>query len=543
MTDLQSFFECYFSVFTEFLSYPNMRRFTLTPQSRKSIKLNSTSLKPIPFPRMSIMNDELSSKESRNTRDKAYKAACIENVIKFLMENAYEGQFSQKILMNPSVKEFQSIFKFIYSFIDSTPFQKFEEDVVNILKLLKYPYTSEITKSQLSAATPHTWPVLLSMISWLVDLVNKASSNDTQTTNIEIEFFDFTCEGYLKFMEGEDDSYLDEQFMEKIKLLHSKETLEIENQRKELEVIMSELENLKSKFDDLSRLENKKRKINDDLNSLILNDKQLEIKKAKYISSIEKIIEEITVIETQIEELIQIKNELLVQINSQTINPQDIKDLNIEKVELFKQLEKLKPEREELSRALKQIEQKINEKADLIEKVTSEINSIRTGLEMDKNGITVSVIVEMEKELSNKRESLVNYEISLATLEDKHKEKETHFQDLEEQYSHLNSKLQTIGSIYLEKKEIAERSQQKNRNEIDRLENELLKLKLESDSIYLKSEKDYSESKIKLDVLNSFIVKEKEEISRMVWDFYNNADSILKSFETVEKELKRTMHN
>lgn len=519
-----------------------MRRYTLTPQSRKSIKLNPASLKPTPFPRMSIIAEDISPKETRNTRDKTYKAGCIENVMKFLTENAYDGQFSQKILSNPSVKEFQSIFKFIYSFIDPTPFLRFEEDVVNIIKLLKYPYTSEITKSQLSATTPHTWPVLLSMLSWLVDLVNKSGSNETQTTNIEMEFFDFTCEGYLKFMEGEDDSYLDEEFMNKIKLLHSKDSLEIENQKKELEVTINELENIKSKFNDLTKLENKKKKINEDLNSLILNDKQLEIKKGKYVSSIEKIIEEITTIETQIEQLIQTKNSLLVQINSQTINPQDIKDLNIEKVELFRQLEKLKPEREELSKILKQVEQKTNEKIDMIEKIIVEINSIRMGLELDKSCLAVSLIVDTENELSNKRESLVNYEISLASLEDKHKEKESYFKDLEEQHSHLNSKLQTIGSIYLEKKEIAERSQQKNRNEIDRLENELLKLKLESDSIYLKSEKDYSESKIKLDVLNSFIVKEKEEISRMVWDFYNNADSILKSFDNIEKDIKRLPH-
>lgn len=519
-----------------------MRRYTLTPQSRKSIKLNPTSLKPAPFPRMSMASEEISMKEARNPRDKVHKSNCIENVIKFLGENAYDGHYSQKILMNPSVKEFQSIFKFIYSFIDPTPFLKFEEDVIMILKLLKYPYTGEITKSQLSAATPHTWPVVLSMINWMVDIVIKADLNETQTSNVEIEFFDFTCEGYLKFMEGEDDGYLDDQFMSKVTMMHSKENLEIENQKKELEVTKNELENIKSKFDDLSRLENKKRKINDDLNSLILNDKQLEVKKTKYIAAIEKVIEEITTIEVQIDDLIKVKNTLLVQINSQTINPQDIKELNIEKVELFKQLEKLKPERDELSKTLKHAEQKINEKMDSIEKIIAEINSLKVGLSIDRNTFSVSMIVDSENELSKKRESLINYEISLASLDDKIREKESLFKDLEEQYSHLNNKLQTIGSIYLEKKEISERSQQKNRNEIDRLENELLKLKLESDSIYLKSEKDYSESKIRLDIVNAFISKEREEISRMVWDFYSNADSILKSFEGLEKEIKRIVN-
>lgn len=517
-----------------------MKRYTMTPQSRKSIKLNPTTLRSTQFPRMSLATDDVVQKELRNTRDKAYKAACIENIAKFLTENAYDGVFSHKTLGNPSNKDFQSIFKFIYSFIDSTPFLKFEDDVLSILKLLKYPYCNEITRSQLTAVTPHTWPVVLSMMSWMADLIRRSDETETQTATVEDEFYEYVCEGYMKFMEGEEDESLDQQFMGKVSLMHSKEASEIEIQKKEVELMKSELDNLRSKFGDLSKLENKKKKINEDLNALIVNDKQLEAKKTKYISAIETIVEEISGIESKIEELVKAKNELLVQINSQTINPDDIKEMNIEKVELFKELERLKPERESLSKALKLAECKVAERTDENEKLAAEIHSLRKGLGIDREGFSYAQIVEAENELTSKRESIVNYELTLSSLEDKLREKEAQFKDLEEQYSHMNTKLQTIGSIYLEKKEISERSQQKNRNEIDRLENELLKLKLESDSIYLKSEKDYSEAKIKLDVLNSFISKEKEEIARMVWDFYNNADSLFKSIDLLEKDLRKS---
>lgn len=518
-----------------------MKRYTMTPQSRKSIKLNTAALKPSPFPRLSLATDDLVQKEARNTRDRAYKTACIENIVKFLTENAYEGVFSAKTLANPSNKDFQSIFKYIYSYIDSTPFLKFEDDILSILKLLKYPYCSEITRSQLTAVTPHTWPVVLSMMSWMVDLIRRSDEIETQAATVEGEFYEYVCEGYMKFMEGEEDEELEKQFLSRISQMHSKESEEIENLKKEVELVMSELENLKSKFDDLSKLEGKKKKINDDLNALIANDKQLEVKKAKYVSSIEKIVDEISTIETQIEELLKTKNELVVQINSQAINPHDIREMNVEKVELFKELEKLKPEREALSKSLKQVEARILEKSDENDRLVAEINSLRNGFNVERDKFTYKDITDLEGELSVKRESIVNYELALSTLDDKLKEKESQFKDLEEQYSHLNTKLQTIGSIYLEKKEISERSQQKNRNEVDRLENELLKLKLESDSIYLKSEKDYSEAKIKLDILNSFVSKEREEIGRMVWDFYNNAESLAKGVEVLEKDVKKTL--
>lgn len=511
----------------------------MTPQSRKSIKLNQAALKPTPFPRMTLAIDEIATKESRNTRDKVYKAGCIENVMKFLTENAYEGAFSHKIVGNPSNKEFQSIFKFMYSFIDSTPFLRFEDDVLSSLKLLKYPYCNEITRSQLTAITPHTWPVILSMMSWLADLIRRSDEIEDQTETVESGFYEYVCEGYTKFMSGEEDENLDQEFMKKISMMHSKETIEIEKLQEEVRVMMNELENQKSKFGDLSKLENKKMKINEDLNALIANDKQLELKKAKYISSIEKIVEEISHIESQIDDLIKVKNELIVQINSQTINPQDIKEMNIEKVELFKELERLKPERDALAKSLKLSESRTAEKAYENEKLAAEISSLRNGFNIDCKNFDHTLIVALENELVVKNEGMVNYELTLSSLEEKVREKNSQVKDLEEQYAHMNTKLQTIGSIYLEKKEISERSQQKNRNEVDRLENELLKLKLESDSIYLKSEKDYSEAKIKLDIQNSFISKEHEEIARMVWEFYNGADSLIKTIELIEKDLKK----
>jgi len=522
-----------------------MKRYTITPQPKKSIKIPSSIIKPSPFPRMSMAANDTSQKDIRNVRDKEYRSACAENIMLFFSENGYDGQYNQKILSSPSSKEFQNMFKFIYSFIDPTPFNKFEEDVISILKLMKYPYSSEITKSQLAVVTPHTWPAVLSMMSWMVDLIRKTDDANSQTATVESEFLEFVCEGYMKFMEGvEDDSELEAQFINKVGLMQSKEKEEILNRKDEVGLMKNELENLKSKFEDLSKAEKKKKKINDDLNALILNDKQLEMKKTKYMSSIEKLVEDISALEAHIDELIKVKNDLLSQINSQTINPHDIREMNIEKVELFKELEKLKPEREGLAKTLKASENRINCKIDELEKVISEIKALRPELPIENcvsemQFISYSVIGDLEGDLSRKRESIVNYELSHSTLEDKIRDKNSQFKDFEEQYNHLNSKLQTIGSIYLEKKEISERSQHKNRNEMDRLENELLKLKLDSDSLYLKSEKDLSEAKIKLDILNSQIAREKEEINRMVWDFYNIAESVIKTLEFTEKEVKK----
>ena len=98
-------------------------------------------------------------------------------------------------------------------------------------------------------------------------------------------------------------------------------------------------------------------------------------------------------------------------------------------------------------------------------------------------------------------------------------------------------------AIYLEKKEFSDRSQQKNRNEMDKLDNELLKLKLDSDSALLKSEKDCSEAKIKLDMIISNIEREKEEINKEIWKLYSNFEYSFKNLISIQTQVKKIINN
>lgn len=506
----------------------------MTPQPAKSTRIPTSTIKPTPFPRMSIAPEDI--KPVRNVRDKNYKNECAEKIFKFLNCNGYDEPVTLKTFSNPSNKDFQNIYKFIHSFIDSTPFVKFEDDVMNILKMLRYPYTGEITRSQLSAVTPHTWPVLLSMMAWMVELVNKSYEDSDKTQTVESEFFDFLCDGYTRFMEGvEDDDEHGDAFIVRMTSLHSKDAKENENIAKELELLNSELENLKTKFGDLNKLENKKKKINEDLNTLILHERQLETKKLKYISSLEAMIEEIKEAESNLKKLIKIKGELTEKISEQKINPEDIKGMNVEKMELLRELEKLKPEKELLMKRLQSIENKISEQNEENENCLIEVRSISNGI----TGVSRELVSELEDALAAKKEGLVNYEISISTLEEKISEKTAIFKDLEDQWAQRNAKLQTIGAIYLEKKELSDHSQQKSRNEVDKLDNDLLKLKLENDSAFLKSEKDFSEAKIQLDILKSNISNEKEEIRKAIWEFYNTAGFLIKSLDYIESDIKR----
>lgn len=539
-----------------------MKRFTMTPQPRKSIKIATSSIRPIPLSsRLSLNADDI--KPARNVRDKQYKQECIENITNFLVVNGYDGQLTAKTLASPSSKDFQNIFKFIFSFIDSTPFVRFEDDVMSIIKMLKYQYSSEITRSQLSAVTPHTWPVLLSMINWLVQLIKQTDENTKPTQTVEIAFLEHVSEGYVQYMDGEqNDEEFDSEFIARMEKLHAKESEEINEIRKEYGDLELELEKVKSRFGGSTALEKKKTKIVEDLNSLILHERQLENKKNKYITVLEKLADEIKRYEESINELIIRKGELMDQINQQTINPEDVKGMNVEKVSLFKELERMKPEREVAVKNLLSVENGISERVEenerivnemqgmqligFIEKELTEIKEINSRIgnlnelsSGDVRELGTEIIKKLEKRTTQKREQLVGHEIHIATVEETIAEKASNLKDLEEQHGHLSEKLKTIGSIYLEKKEIADRTRQKGRNEMDKLDNDLLKLKLESDSLYLKSEKELSEAKIKLDILQSAIEREREEISKVMWNLNVTVEQQMGLLSQFKREMKR----
>lgn len=113
-------------------------------------------------------------KDPRPIREKPFQLTCIKNLIGFLAKSGYDKPISQKILTAPSTKDFQQIFKFLYSQIDSTyEFgKKFEDEVPGLLKGIRYPYANDISKSSLLAVgSIHAWPALLAMLNWIVELI------------------------------------------------------------------------------------------------------------------------------------------------------------------------------------------------------------------------------------------------------------------------------------------------------------------------------------------------------------------------------------
>lgn len=525
-----------------------MKRYTMTPISRKMQKIPVSNSKNTSNPRHSIATDYSSKRDIRMCREANYKKQCADNVYKFLSENNFEGGLSQKLLQNPSNKDFINMFKFIFSFIDDYEYSnKFEEDVVNILKILKYPYSSEINKSQLTAITPHIWPILLSMLSWLIDLMLNVENQNEESIidqNVESLFYDFVSNGYSKYLQGEDDDdALENEFESKVQELYSELFKEIDNKKTILKDLESEIENIKSGFSGLEVLEQKKTDLLDDLNSLISSQKQLENKKIKYYNNIKKITEEISNIENEVNDLKNIKEDLLNKIDAQKINPKDVKIMNKEKVDLYKELEKITPVKEKFMINNKEMEKKLSEYLEEIERLIFDFNNISDEkINIEKDQLIFNRELDEVKEIldtdyNEKIEKLEKLKtLQSATLESK-EEKENILKEIEYKIEFNQNKLLSTGEIYLKKKTSSEEEQKKNNNQMEKLERELLQLTLESNSSFIQSEQALQKAQITYDMITNKCKQEKEAIKNLVFKFYNNMENFKNGMQRINDKL------
>lgn len=168
------------------LGAPAKTRKSMAPaKTRKSIamtELRRMSLAPSRAtkpPRQSLQRNSVLSTgrasglypmDPRPVKNKVYMKGCVANLMQFLTANGFSHQITN--LLSPTSRDYYEIVGFMYSRIDPEFcfVDKWEQDIPNLFRILRYPFA--INKSSLVAVgSPHTWPVLLASLTWLMELL------------------------------------------------------------------------------------------------------------------------------------------------------------------------------------------------------------------------------------------------------------------------------------------------------------------------------------------------------------------------------------
>jgi len=112
-------------------------------------------------------------KDTRPLREKPYQAQMRDDVYRYLRDSGFE--ISQQTLASMQGKDYRAIFDTLVLTLDPChPLRegaRFEDEFIPALRALKYPFVNQLDSKWLAAvASPHSWPYLLGVLHWLVEL-------------------------------------------------------------------------------------------------------------------------------------------------------------------------------------------------------------------------------------------------------------------------------------------------------------------------------------------------------------------------------------
>ncbi|KYR01196.1 LIM-type zinc finger-containing protein [Tieghemostelium lacteum] len=302
--------------------------------------------------------------ETRPINDKNFQQQCILKLTHYLAneKRPYPSQISKKSLLSPSAKEFFSIVEFLAIQYDPNfkMSAKPDEDIVNFFKQVRYPFN--ISKSALSAVgSPHTWPVLLAALVWLVEILEMSEaeseldpnweqlSGDVLDQDLEERCFysQYVIKSYETYLSGDDlamvESQLEMRFDEKENRLT--DYIDASEQRQKQLKEESDQLNRYLQEPDLQELQKKKEMINEDLNKFSKLINELELHKLQYEKRIAARQQELENRELEHQNLIEKKKQLEGIILDQQSKLVDGKKMDRDRTQLKDDISKVQTEK------------------------------------------------------------------------------------------------------------------------------------------------------------------------------------------------------
>ncbi|KAJ2003735.1 kinetochore-associated Ndc80 complex subunit ndc80 [Coemansia thaxteri] len=292
------------------------------------------------------------TKDPRPLKERGYQAKAQQRIMNYLSTHGYPGMLSPKTLSMPTLKDFQTIFRFLYAQLDARyVYQgKFEDNVLSILRGIHYPYVGNISKSHIySAGSMTTWPGLLAMLLWLVELIECVNLMNPSSDSSELRdsaqfvdrvFFDYLAMAYPVWLDsGEEpaelESVLAQQFEQKNAAL-IQESADVERR---LANVKSELSALQSNESPLVQLERERVELISDKEKFESYIQRLESKHQRMADHVGNQRQQQDAAQVEQMGLERERAEVQAIVDAQQINTEDVDRMNSERNQLVETLQ------------------------------------------------------------------------------------------------------------------------------------------------------------------------------------------------------------
>ncbi|KAG8900326.1 kinetochore-associated Ndc80 complex subunit ndc80 [Tulasnella sp. 403] len=348
-------------------------------------------------------------KETRPIKDRAYQAMMQRDILDYLTQQRCPiPNLSMKTLQTPTNREFHLIFQFLITDIDPSYVfgreKKPEEEIMFLLRDLRYPLVDNISKTSLAApGSSSAWPTLLAMLHWLVTVSQELDKwfdpgicqdynvvpVDAIPLDVEIPNFpeliacDYVLKAYNEYMYGHDE--FREQDAELENNVDQKNEAVIKRcDEKEMNIakLKGDIAKLRATPGQLVALDQEYKNFQKDLTKITDLIQEKEAKLAKNMDAMKIYKEHTANAELEIGELNVAHEKILSRIASQGLTAEEVQQMGVERDKLERARKDLMPKVAESVRVNGELEIAVAKRADSIDQVVGRYTTLiyNTGL-------------------------------------------------------------------------------------------------------------------------------------------------------------------
>ncbi|KAL2915097.1 kinetochore-associated Ndc80 complex subunit ndc80 [Polyrhizophydium stewartii] len=471
--------------------------------------------------------------DPRPIKDKQWQAKAIRDLVSFLASCNCPVPVSEKKLKSPASKDFADIFRFMYKLLEPnhTFKGKLEEELLPLLKTLRYPFADQINKSQLySIGSPHAWPTFLAILHWMMETINAspaqlalccqmfANQSDLENTDDpdkkpEKLFYDYVINAYVSFLQGTDDFDSIDQDLMQIFARKNEATIR-----------------------DVDRLRREQQALEDELAAL--SHGQVTSGGYATFASIPMLTCVALLFKEEIARITAEKTELQQIIDAQEISPADLDRMNAERDQLALSLQVVSNKLDAANKIVWEKEIALQKKMDQLEKVVQEYNSLAFKLGFIGSRSKDFAHVSQELEIYVQADSLERMtsvdlrgavKPTLAKLREKYNATVHRAQDdmlglqetldqltwtqtqKEEELLMLTSRINFLNTRYVQEKEHVSMTTAALNEEIEQFERQIQKLKIEANGLLIASQQKAQRVTLEYEELSRQYSEQKEK--------------------------------
>jgi len=294
-----------------------------------------------------------------------------------LLFTDYTAMISPKILNQPTTKDFVNIFSFLAAQFDPNrkPNPDVQKEVLTTMNHLRYPFT--VSKSALqSVGSPHTWPNLLAVLHWMVELlvydahahVDTADFTNLSSDDSDKFFYDFLRRSYEAFLAGEDDDETQgAELEERFELRDESCAAEVDRLDEENANLRAEIELLQAAETGFQSAEGERDNLARDVRMF---EKQIE-QQVKHKAVMEQQLDEKQTdaeeVQAELEEAQREREECRQRVGEQVMSVGDVQRLQHDKVTMDDHLQRISDEKEAMDKELWETELAVKNALDEVE--------------------------------------------------------------------------------------------------------------------------------------------------------------------------------